>query len=168
MFLSMFEESRYHRQLALYKEKHSPSSVTGETKCNQCGTCCWTRPPRLSQTELSNIARSLGKTDREFFLECCVIDNPGGSSLCPVLIRSHQQHHAGYYLPAQETYSFDSPCAFLDQENGNACKFHSTKPFECSSHDCWNDSSIELKYNWSNEELIALGWSGYVGNGGDE
>jgi Fe-S-cluster containining protein len=151
----------FRDKLAQLSQKNPPSSETGESSCNRCGLCCWRRPPRLTQDELKRIAAHIGKTDSEFFQEFCVVDDPACNPMpVPVLRREHQHYLAGEYLPADETYSIESPCVFLDTENGNACKLNDCKPQECAGFKCWEDGHKSLVYSWTRDELSALGYLG--------
>lgn len=145
-----------------YMTDNPPAFKTGAKSCNRCALCCWTRPPRLSKYELHRLAERFGLTDAEFFQKRCVIDNPGTSNYCPVLIRTHQTDMAGHYLQTSETYSFDSPCSFLSRADGvHSCELQSDKPPECAGHECWNPTDVDSKkYEWTDEELKALGWDG--------
>jgi hypothetical protein len=163
MFGNFHLRMAYDSERNRYMENNPPAFKTGSTSCNRCALCCHTRPPRLTQDELHRLALKFNMTDREFFREHCVIDNPGGSDWAPVLIRADQKHLAGCVLPSDETYSFSSPCHQLATVDGvHSCQLEDAKPSECAEHKCWDDDSgdISKRYNWTREELIAIGWSG--------
>lgn len=157
--MSWFSSISYYSKLKMYEEAHPPSRVTGESKCNRCGSCCWTRPPRLTQTDLEKVSSFLEMSPSDFFKTYCVVDDPAGT-LAPVLIREHQSHLAGEYLPSDETFSIEQPCAFLGQTT-NSCRLQNAKPQECALHECWSkDTEKPSKFEWTKNELMLLGWDG--------
>lgn len=160
-FGSMFRSILFQSELNRLKRDNPPSSETGETSCNRCGLCCWRRPPRLTQSELSDAAKFLGKPDAEFFQEFCVVDDPGSNPMpVPVIRRAHQESYAGQYLPSSETFSLESPCVFLDTENGNTCKLHEHKPSECAGFKCWECDGASKHVTWTDAEMKAIGYNG--------
>jgi Fe-S-cluster containining protein len=162
MFLGLYASSDFDRKRHLYIEQHPPAWKTGAYECQRSGCCCWTRPPRLTQQDLARLAERFGMTPAEFFKAYCVVDDPAGSENCPVLARTHQlDNYVSHYLSSDETFSFESPCQFLDVENGNACKIHDVKPEECAGHRCWDkENETKVSVEWTREELLSLGWDG--------
>ena len=80
-----------------------------EIKCQRCGLCCrWPGEVHVSETEISNLARSLGLSE-QFFID-------QHTRLC-------QDHH-GLALKERD----DGTCSFL---TNNGCAVNSVKPQQC-------------------------------------
>lgn len=98
-------------------------------------------------------------TPQELFKKYLAVDI-FGTDYCLIFIRKHQI--PGVMIPWRETYSLETPCVFLDEENNNACKIHNAKPEECATFKCWDrDKNPAPHYKMSREYLLSLGWDGH-------
>ena len=155
-------QSSYRRKLEIYQKKHPNAKAKGATECQRSGCCCWQRPGRLTQLDLRRLAAVFLISQEEFFKQYCVVDNPTGGNPVVVLRRGHQTEWVGHYLSSKETYSIESPCVFFEEagfRKENSCKVHWNKPAECADYKCWEEGKPP-KVEWSEAELMALGWDG--------
>jgi Fe-S-cluster containining protein len=162
-FLSRWIEAdslreRNRKALRLYEQEHPSADVQGKTECCRSGRCCWRRPGCLDHDDVPKIAALLGLTSEELFQQYLVVDSGIGDSTGYVLVPRRKHQEGGEMLDWRETYSFESPCVFLGE--GNACQVHDVKPVACREYKCWEGDS-ENYPEWSREQLMSLGWSGY-------
>lgn len=145
----------FSENLAEIERRSQTAQKQGKTECCRSGLCCWRRPGALAPEDVPAIAAHLGITEQELFKQFLVVDRFSDLSLVPR--RKHQE--GGVFLPWQETYSLETPCVFLDTENGNACSIHPVKPHDCKRFRCWVNESNEVT-EMPREKLIELGWGG--------
>lgn len=137
------------------KIENSPRAI--EQKKNYCcnsGVCCWIRPCALNKEDLSRLAKYMDLTESQFFLEYCAVDEFGSKTI--IMRRKHQS--GGEFITADESYSIQSPCVMLTDEN--KCSIHAIKPEQGKSFKCWENHKDAKLPEWSNDEIKALGWDG--------
>ena len=155
---SVINADMYRSQLLRMASDRKRAASTGASECTNCGLCCWQRPPRLTAEDVTKLAARHNLTPAEFFSAYCVADNPN-HVLAPVLRRKHQEDMAGKWLSTSETYSLESPCIFLDDEQ-HRCTIHELRPSECAACHCWNGGNMAEFKAWGHDALQALGWDG--------
>ncbi len=149
---SMIEADRFRSKLALLESERT----RGSTSCNRSGVCCWKRPGQLTQEDLKRLAGAMGVSEREFFRTYCAVDE-FDRGICVILRRKHQT--GGKWISAEESFSIESPCVFLDDE-ARVCEVHEIKPSECAVYQCWAKPDTEVQVRWTHEQILALGWDG--------
>jgi Fe-S-cluster containining protein len=139
-------------------QKRSPTAEDqGATSCCRSGFCCWKRPGALEEADIPKIANFLGITEKSLFEEYLVVDRI--EDLC--LLPRRKEQEGGKMLNWRETYDIATPCVFLDEENGNACKIHDVKPCDCRAFKCWEPDENAKGATVSEEKLKEIGWDGY-------
>jgi Fe-S-cluster containining protein len=144
-------------QLHVIQATNPTARDQGKQECCRSGVCCWRRPGHLDPADVPRIAAYLGLSEKELFNRYLIVDILH-DDLCLLPKRSHQE--GGRMIGWRETFSLESPCVFLDVENGNACKVHPVKPKGCSEFKCWEEQT-ETSYAFPKDGLMKLGWDGY-------
>lgn len=143
-------------------------NIPGATECNRSGYCCWKAPGELTSADLDRLAVKFSLSREEVFKQYCVVDTYGASDRFILrLARKHQTKYLGKMIPAEETYSLESPCTFLDKERGQpaSCMVHDSKPTVCANFKCWMPAASDVEIDeamqkWTPDELKKLGWDG--------
>lgn len=156
---AMVLRDRYAGRLKQIEKDHPSARQQEKTECCNSGVCCWRRPGALDKDDVSNIAAHFGLTEQEFFDQYLIVDGVDGD-LFLLPRRKHQT--GGEMIGFRETYSLESPCVFLDVENGNKCSIHEVKPISCRSFKCWEEISYgqSVGIKMSKKYLKLLGWDG--------
>lgn len=155
---SMFLRRNFQQTLEVIQRDHPTAADQNKSECCHSGVCCWRRPGAMSLEDAEKIAKFLGTTPQELFETKLVVDDM--ESLCLLPARKHQTENgkAGTYLDWRETYSLESPCVFLDENN--QCSIHEVKPTDCREYRCWDKDTKEGHTPIQESELRSLGWSG--------
>ena len=160
MVESMVLRMRFAVSLEVIETKRPSAGTQGKGACCSSANCCWRRPGGLEPDDVPKIAKFLGITKRELFSTLLVVDELGEERvLLPA--RAHQvtMGLTGIFLPWRETYSLESPCVFLDEQN--KCKIHEVKPKQCREFECWNPERANGEpVGWTVKQLKSLGWDG--------
>lgn len=150
----------FRRRLQMAHDALSESAAAkGEDACCKSGRCCWSGPCRLAPGDETKIAVHLGVTVGELFAQYLVVDeNRAGDAL--VVFPRRRQWEGGHYLSDDETYDADTPCVFLTDADG--CQIHGAKPSGGAHYKCWDTSTHGEPpgCEWSEEQVMALGWNG--------
>ena len=153
-FESIHLRESFLHSLKVIEAKNPTAEKQGKGECCRSGVCCWRRPGSLSKEDVQPLAEKFGLTPKEFFKEYLVVDDIHGKTLLPR--RKHQG--GGEMLGWRETYSLESPCVFLNEDN--SCQVHEVKPKTCRDFRCWEKDNQADTVIWSEEDLMELGWDG--------
>lgn len=125
----------------------------------QFGFCCWKAPGELNAEDLDRLSKHFGLTPQEFFKRYTIVDK--STVVTDYMLRLKRTHwDGGRMTTCEETFEVNTPCVFLDVDNGNKCKVHEVKPAVCAHFQCWNKLKELDIPNWTREQLTALGWDG--------
>lgn len=145
---------QFINRLNQIKTKQVPANEQGKTECCHSAICCWRRPGELEEADIKPLADHLGVTKQQLFQQYLVVDK-WGDDLKLVPRRKHQT--GGVMLDWRETYSLESPCVFLTDQN--KCAVHEVKPVACRNFKCW-EKQDKMEYGVSKAKLLELGWDG--------
>lgn len=112
------------------------------------------------------IAAHLGTTEAALFAEYLVVDESDSGAALVVYPR-RRQWNGGHYLTDAETYGVDTPCVFLGDDG---CQIHEVKPAGGVRYKCWDEATHGEPpgCEWTEEQVMALGWDGDRYQGDDE
>lgn len=169
MFFNWRREAFHRIIMQIGRREPRSARDQGKGSCCRSGNCCWVAPCQLTHIDLVALAAHHDLTEAQFFMQYCVV-NPRPRGCYQINLR-RASWEGGKYVEDSQSWDASSPCVFLDDPvNGEAtCKVHDIKPLigssiDCTSHENPDEDQEGLEWDWTREELIALGWDGKTGD----